>query len=396
MKIKTMWKVYIYKFLISLTFIDGVIIPFFTIWGGLIFTQIMILQSWFMLCIFLLEIPSGAIADYLGRKNTLFIATIIGIMAIIIYSSIANFFIFMLGELFWAFSAALISGALEAFIYDKLKENGLSRFSRKFFSRSEIFMLLGFSVSAPLGSLIAYFIGLRYTMLFISIPYIIAAIITLMFKEPQIETTISRKSYFKILKNGVNTFFREKNLLIIAINYIIIYVIGYLMIWLYQPMLNQVGISIIYYGLISTASTGFQIFMMNSYHKLEGIFKSRKYVLLFTALITVIMYIVGGLTLYIPLVIISIVLIKGIGLSRTPIFIDYMNKYIPSSERSTTLSTINMFQKLIIMIVNPIIGWSVAYWSLNYTLIIIGVVSLVFIFIFRIKERQLLIYDKED
>ena len=62
------WKIYVYVFFHGLNTVVGVMIPFFTIWGRITFVEVMLLQSYFTFIIFLLEIPSGAIADFFGRK----------------------------------------------------------------------------------------------------------------------------------------------------------------------------------------------------------------------------------------------------------------------------------------------------------------------------------------
>ncbi len=50
---------------------SGVVIPFFREWGRLSYTQIFLLQAWFMLMNFLLEVPTGAVADRFGRKASI-------------------------------------------------------------------------------------------------------------------------------------------------------------------------------------------------------------------------------------------------------------------------------------------------------------------------------------
>ncbi|MHA1784799.1 MAG: hypothetical protein ACTSVY_13430 [Candidatus Helarchaeota archaeon] len=110
-------KIYGYKFFMGLHFIGGVLVPFFTDWGRISFFQIMTLQAWFMFCIFLLEIPSGTIADYLGRKHSLILGSLANFFAVLVYSSIPNFLIFMFGEFLWALSQSLVSSANEALIF---------------------------------------------------------------------------------------------------------------------------------------------------------------------------------------------------------------------------------------------------------------------------------------
>ena len=99
-----LWKIYLFEFLTQFNLVSGVLVPFFTDWGNITFTQVMILQSWFMFWIFILEIPTGAFADYIGRKQSLALATLFNIVAVFIYGSIPNFYIFLLGEFLWAIS----------------------------------------------------------------------------------------------------------------------------------------------------------------------------------------------------------------------------------------------------------------------------------------------------
>lgn len=173
---RNIWKICIFKFFISLHFIGGVIVPFFTDWGKISFTQVMILQSWFMLWILLLEIPTGVVADYFCRKHSLVLAAIVNSIAALVYASMPNFYIFLLGEVLWAMSEALLSGAFEAFVYDFLKILDEEKISKKVFGRVESFGLAGFMVGAPIGSVIAAQFGLRAPMLLLVIPFTIAFI----------------------------------------------------------------------------------------------------------------------------------------------------------------------------------------------------------------------------
>ena len=74
----------------------GVLVPFFLEWGKISFTQIMILQSFFVFSKFILEIPTGAIADYFGRKTSIIFSALVMSIAVFVYSSYPNFYIFLL------------------------------------------------------------------------------------------------------------------------------------------------------------------------------------------------------------------------------------------------------------------------------------------------------------
>ena len=150
---KNIRKIYTFHFLVSLHFIGGVLIPFFSDWGGISFTQIMLLQSWYAFWIFALEIPTGAIADHFGRKTSLVLGALSTILAVLVFSTFPAFAFFLLGEFLWALGDALMSGADEALVYDSLKNVGHETRSKKNYLFASAFIPgVGFilSVSAPI------------------------------------------------------------------------------------------------------------------------------------------------------------------------------------------------------------------------------------------------------
>jgi MFS family permease len=384
-----LWKMYIFKFLVQLHFISAVLVPFFTDWGGISFTQIMILQSWFMFWIFLFEVPTGTVADYLGRKHSLILASVANILAVIVYASVPNFYVFLIGEFLWALSYALLSGAEEALVYDTLKKIKDSKKSKQVFAKLESFGLAGIMVGAPIGSVIAFLFGLRAPMILSVIPLTAALFVALALREPKISKTSKQKRYKEILREGVSFFCKSKVLQILALDMIVISSVGYFLIWLYQPMLKQAGISIAYFGIVHALFVISEIVIMNSYAKLEKILRSKKRVLFFSAFIPGVMFIVGGLTTYSLVVPLIIIIAGGFSLSRRPLLISYMNKYIPSPKRATVLSTISMFRRLALVVTNPIVGLLVD-WSLSYTLIILGIVAVIFSFVSKVEENHLI------
>ncbi len=81
-------------------FFSAVIIPFFTQWGGLKFSEVLYLNAWFMFWIFILEIPTGTVADFVSRKASVTLASVFGIIAVLIYISYPHIGVFMVGEVF--------------------------------------------------------------------------------------------------------------------------------------------------------------------------------------------------------------------------------------------------------------------------------------------------------
>jgi hypothetical protein len=211
-------------------------------------------------------------------------------------------------------------------------------------------------------------------------------------REPQTSQDSEKKQYLRIMKKGVKYFYQNKVLKILAFEMIAIGAVAFMMLWLYQSMLIQLNINIMYFGIIHAIIIGCEIMVMNSYKPLEHLFRSKRRYLLFSGLVTGIMFLVGGLSLafqLLPLMILAIILTIAFGMTRTPLLISYMNKYIPSPQRATVLSTINMFQTLSFVIVYPLVGFF-ADWSLIMTLIILGLAGIGFSLISRVKEEYLI------
>ncbi len=383
------WKMYAFKFFASMNFFGAVLVPFFTDWGGITLTQIMILQSWFMLWGFVMEMPTGAFADYFGRKYSLSIGCVVNVVAAIVYASVPNFYVFLFAEFLWAISSAFASGADDAFVYDSLKRTGDSKKSKKIFGRLRSFNLVGYLSAGIVGGVMASRFGLRAPMLLTALPLFVAFLISLSFKEPKMYQKVGSKSYIRILKDGIRFFRGHGTLKILALDMIAVSTIVYFILWLYQPMLKQAGVGVEYFGVVYSAMVVSEMAVINKHQVVETLFGSKKRVLFFSSAITGSMFVIGGVTNFLPLVLVSIIVGGGIGLSREPLLASYMNKHIPSEKRATVLSTINMVSRLPIAILSPLVGVMID-WSVSYTLVILGLLAIAFSFASRVEEKHLI------
>tara|TARA_Y100000310_G_scaffold343467_1_gene451226 strand:+ start:3197 stop:4375 length:1179 start_codon:yes stop_codon:yes gene_type:complete len=380
---------YLFQFFRNLHFISGVLVPFFLNWGKISFTQIMLLQSVFVISVFFLEVPTGAVADYFGRKLSLTLSAIINGLAVLIYSAYPNFYIFILGEITWAIGVALMSGANEALVYDSLKKIKKEKTSKKVFGRFMSFDMAALMISAPIGSYIASTLGLRYTMVFMAIPLFLAAIITLLLKEPKIKRKNKPKEYLKTMVDGVKYFKSHSILKMLAFDMISITVLWFFLIWTYQPLLIQLSVPILYFGFIQAGIAGIQIPVMNNLEKLEKLFGSKKRFALWSALGVGIGFILLGFITSIPIVILLFLLVVGFGGPREALFKNYLNKHIETKNRATVLSTVSMMEKLAFAVTYPIVGVLVDY-SLSFTHILLGIIVIICAVASRVEEKHLI------
>lgn len=385
---KILWRFYLFSFLRDFFFISAVLIPFFTEWGHLSFTQITILQSWFVLWIFLLEVPTGAVADYIGRKYSLALAGFVIALAALVYGSIPRFEVFLIGEFLFAMGNALISGADEALLYDTLKEKGREQESTKVFGQVHSFDLLGIFISAIIGSFIASKFGLNAPMLFSSMSFILAGVVAFTIKEPVIHGNEKESErYLNIAKTGFLFFYHHKTLRILALDAILVASAAYFVIWLYQPLLRNLGIPLFFFGFAHALLVGAEMVIANNFVRLEKVFGTVRAFLRFSAIITGVSFFLVAVSPSIITVILFIICAGGFGLTRLELMSAYMNKYIPSEKRATVLSSISMFRRFALIFLNPVVGLITDY-SLSLSLLLIGLLPLA-VFLFSPIEQEM-------
>ncbi len=137
---------------------------------GLTLDQFAILNLVWALTIVLLEIPSGALADTIGRKNLLVFAGICMVleMSLLCFAPLGNpqalFYIFLANRILSGSAEAAASGADEALAYDSLKAEGDPGDWGKVLVRQMGFRSLGFVVAMSMGAAVYDPVLLRHLM----------------------------------------------------------------------------------------------------------------------------------------------------------------------------------------------------------------------------------------
>lgn len=159
---------YFFSFVSQMFFPIAIWLFFYT--KFLSFKEIALISAFGYIASILLEIPTGAFADIVGRRKAIvlsyfiFSATMLGIA---FSTSFAMFLFFViLGTL----GDALYSGSLEALVYDSLKDSGEESQFTHVTTRMETLTWLGLFVGSILG-------GFMYQYWF-RLPYITQAIVT--------------------------------------------------------------------------------------------------------------------------------------------------------------------------------------------------------------------------
>jgi len=195
------------KKLYAFSFFDEFILiyPFYALMfqdNGLSGAQISSLFAVLSVMIFLLEVPSGSIADKYSRKNVLIFGIMMRALAFGTWLLFPGYIGFFVGFLLWGIKRAFVSGTLEAFVYDELQRTGNTAAYTKLMGTMQTYNMFGF-VLGGLGA--GLFVQNGYdVILILSIVAVCASAVAiyLLPTAPKVKSTEEVK-YFEYLKGGI-------------------------------------------------------------------------------------------------------------------------------------------------------------------------------------------------
>ncbi len=387
---KNILRNYLYAFFKDFSFFSAVLVPFFTDWGHISLFQVTIIQAWFSLWVFILEVPTGAVADKIGRKHSIALGSLIVAIALLVYGSIPNFGIFLLAEFLFAIGYALTSGADDALLYDTLKSEGKEDQAKKVLGNANALHLLGMSLAAPIGSLIAANFGLNAPTLMSAIPLCIASVIGWSIPEPKFHSEGSEiPRYREIIQKGFSQIRHHPVLRSLAIDSVLVSASAYFIIWFYQPTLQKIGVPISYFGYVHVLLLVTQIAISSNFTLFEKFLGKNNTYLKSSALLTSLSFLLVVIYPHIVTVIIWVMVGSGFGLTRSTYIVGLASKHIDSRARATVLSSIGMLRRLSLVVLNPLVGF-IATRSLSTAVFLIGLLPLAALFITRREEERAL------
>jgi MFS family permease len=215
---------------------------------GLSYAQIFTLDALYMLMFVFFEVPSGALADLLGRKKTILAGLAILILAAIATGNAQNFVHLFLSSIIWAIGFSLISGSSEALLYDSLKDDKLfHRATGRAMSCSIIGLALAGVVGPPLFAL-----DFRLPYLSSALPFAAALLIMGFYREGAAadKEPFSAAGYARQIRNGTAKAFSNRYVLWSMGALAIVFSVSYTFSSAYQPYLIQVGFSVSQFAFI--------------------------------------------------------------------------------------------------------------------------------------------------
>lgn len=357
---------------------------------GLNFLQINALEGIIFGTMSLAEVPTGIIADRIGRKFSVIMSLFLQLIGEIVFIFATTFWHFVgvmiIAGVGWSFA----SGCVDALIYDSLKEKGREQDMSKATGLNSASSQLS-QVIAPLaGGFIVSSLAMSKFILAISMTAIsvtVALFISFFLKEPQTEYIRSEENSFTLLKDGVKLLRSNASLRrIVLLSLFASSFAGYFHT-LYQPYFLKSNVPSVWLGIARSLGAILAIAGSKYAYLLEKHIGVKRSAFLATAL-------PGTLYLFMALVynpVLSVVLFcltyGSISLER-PLFARYRNAHIESKNRATVLSIITMFAGMYEALMGLVIG-RIADYQLSFAFMFMGGIILLGSCLFRINKSHL-------
>lgn len=339
--------------------------------------QIAVLTSVGLLVSLLLELPSGALADIWGRKNTVIFGRAIGVIGFFILIFANNFWMFILGNTLYQANWAFESGALSALLFDSLKENGIGEETyQKVEADTFFWCTIGMALSSTLG-------GWLYTIHH-QLPYIVTTIVAVGalisafgLQEPSIDSEkFTFRAYVRQNWEGFLHVFRNSKVRAVSLFSVLINFVAYVGLWyLYEPRLAAGGFPATWLALLVSGTYLIRAFgtkLIPTVLKLGD--KNIPVILtLFQAFGSALSFVenrFGAVS--------SVYLRKMSDGIRNPILTRLENAELESRYRATSLSAISLLGNVLISLAGPLVGYSMEKYGASPTLGSFAIIGLLF------------------
>lgn len=353
---------------------------------GLSLLQISSIWSIVVGTIFLAEVPTGVLADKIGRKWSVVMALLLQTAGEFLYFFATDYFSFALIAILAGVGYAFLSGANEALVYDSLPEKDRDVEMKKSMGLMGGAYQLAFFVAPLIGGLLVSQLVLSKFLIaifFTACSVAVAFVLSLTLKEPKDDYNHSEQSPIVMLKEGFNQVKSNSKLKwLIAIS-VLTATFSNSLISLYQPYFAQASVPTFWIGA-SLSLGGLFAFLMQKYaYVIEK--KLGRFGFLVVTIWPGIMYLLLAM-LALPALMIPIFVLAYASMeARNPLLSAYKNKQIKSQNRATVLSLINMFGSLYVAVMSLLFG-RIADYSIPIAFVSIGLLIIVFAIILRVDK----------
>ena len=356
--------------------------------AGLTLVQISLIESIMIFTIFLMEVPTGVLADRVGRKWSIFASTLLLLSGEFIFIFARSYEWYILIALLTGTGFAFASGAVEALVYDSLPPKNREDAMKRVMGRLNSWGQIAFVIAPICGGLI---IGDAHAEDFIPAIALTAAslfigvIVCLTLREPAIDTSEKKPGSVELFRDGVALLRHHRRLRRLAL--LVVFTApftGAIVTTLGPPYLVQNSVSPFAVSLSLSLGSLLAAVTQRYAYKLEAWLGQARaiaiLILLPAAMYWILAAVVGPIA-----TLLVVILIYGVNDMKAPLFSAYQNALIESKNRATVLSLISMFTSLFLALGLPVYA-ALAERSLSFTFVVMGAVIVIAALILRVHR----------
>ena len=371
-----------YGFLKNLRFFEPFMI-LFLLGQGLSYLQVGTLYAVREILVNVMEIPSGAVADGLGRRRTM-VASFLGYLVSFALFWVGSTMQLFLGAIvFFSIGEAFRTGTHKSMIFAYLRMNNLQQYGNDYYGHTRSWSQLGSATSAIIAAAIVFLSrNYRAVFLFSMIPYVLDLLLMLSYPrelDGSVEKITLRsigRSFREVGRGLVETVRRPgaARAVLSASSFGGFYKGGkdYL-----QPMISALALSLPFAGGLSAqrrealliGAVYTVIYVLTSFASrhsaaLAGRFPSSESALNRLLLLGLVLGLTAGLTRWYGLTLVPVILfltIYALQNLRQPVGVSVVADRIPEEVLSTVLSAQSQLQSLFAAVVALIVGATVDY-----------------------------------
>ena len=336
---------------------------------GLDLEQAVLLKTILSLSILILEVPSGYIADRLGRKFCLVVGSAVWLVGWLCYCTGSSFTAFAIAEILSGVAVSLISGADTAIAYETLLQLNKESTYRTFEGRLVAIAGITEAICGLIGAAIAE-INLVYPFYLQTVCLILYLCLSLSLVEPKrhVKTTDNQNEDLKTIITAV--FLKRPRLRWLILLSSTFSTATFLIVWLSQGYFQQIDLPITAMGwtwaffhlLMSLASVNAR--------RIEAAFGIKNALIILILILGGAYIVLSSSNSLTGIAFIALIyIVRGV---RSPLTLNLINQQVPSAIRATVLSLSSFSFHLGFAIISPAIGAISSTYSLSLALWISG------------------------
>lgn len=385
---------YAFSFFWLALVIIPVIVPFFAT-KGLSLADVFLLQSVFALSVLVFELPSGYVADVIGRRNALIIGSFfhgLGFTLLCFADSFAGLVLF---EVTVGLGMSLLSGSDLSLLYDtQLALNLSQREKVRGIARQRLIKASAEGIASLLAAalMVWSFDVLVYANAILAwVPLLLAIrLVEAPFQRLTNEHPLA--NFRRILRH---LFYQDRLLRLTTLAVTFYGLATFYVVWLIQPYWEAFGIPLAAFGILWALKNFTVALAARVCAPLEERLGPVP-----VLLIMGILPVVGYLGMAIDGGLVGLLLAFGFYISRgfhQVILTDAFNARVPSEFRATANSLTGFLFRLAFILSGPVVGWLYEWQGMSLTLSILGMgCAMLFVLLLLPLLRELAVFGGQD